>query len=187
MILYIFILSAITNTVANILNIVNFNFMFHADMNSIYYQPQFLHVFHLFLKALVSVLSLRCLHLRRVHHHHLCQCWTGSDRKPDASLPVSVPTKLHSTGLPFQPTVHHWAQSLLGKPPHSSICTEILSLQRCGPQCLFCSVYSGEDNEPTTIFNDVTESEITSLCMTNKIVQIYRSGVLSNLTNFSDC
>ncbi len=34
MILYIFILSAIMNTVANILNIVNFYFMFHADMNS---------------------------------------------------------------------------------------------------------------------------------------------------------
>lgn len=155
--------------VANIINIIYF-----ILCSPIYWQPQFWHVFRLFLKPLVSVLSLRCLHIRRVYHHHLCQCWAGSDRKPDASLPVSMPTKLHSTGLPFQPTVHHRTQSLHGKPPHSSICTEILSLQRCGPQCLFCSVYSGEDNEPTTIFNDVTESEITSLCMywqTNKIVQ----------------
>lgn len=105
---------------------------------------------HVFLTPFISVLSIRRLFLRRVHHHHLCQCWTGGDRKPDASLPVSVQTQLHSTGMPFQLTVHHWAQSLHREPSHSRICTQILSLQRRGPQCVLCSVYRGERNEPRT-------------------------------------
>lgn len=65
----------------------------------------------------------RCLCLWSIHHDHFRQCRPGGDRKPDASLPVCLPTKLHSIRLPVHDAVHHRAPGLHRQPADCHVCT----------------------------------------------------------------
>lgn len=85
----------------------------------------------------------RCVLLRSLCHHHLCQCRSGGDRKSDASLPICLQTKLHSSGLPVSSAVHHREPSLHRKPLPSGVCPQILPVQRCSTQLLFSHLHSG--------------------------------------------
>lgn len=85
----------------------------------------------------------RRLHLWSVHHHHLCQRWPGGDRKPDAPLPVSLPSKLHGVGLQVPSAVHHRAPGLHRQPPGGHVCTEIFSFEGLSAQCVLCRVHRG--------------------------------------------
>ncbi len=81
--------------------------------------PPFCVLCHFF----VTSLPLRCLRLWPVHHHHLCQCRPGGDRKPDTSLPVCLPTKLHRAGLPVHHAVHRRAPCLHREPTDCHVST----------------------------------------------------------------
>lgn len=72
---------------------------------------------------LYTLVLSRCLCLWSIHHDHFRQCWPGSDRKPDASLPVCLPTKLHSIRLPVHDAVHHRATGLHRQPTDCHVCT----------------------------------------------------------------
>lgn len=85
----------------------------------------------------------RRLHLWSVHHHHLCQRWPGGDRKPDAPLPVSLPSKLHGVGLQVPSAVHHRAPGLHRQPPGGHVCTEIFPFEGLSAQCVLCRVHCG--------------------------------------------
>lgn len=96
-----------------------------------------------FTQLSLVLLPPRCLCLRPVHHHHLRQCRPGGDRKPDASLPVCLPTKLHSVRLPVHHAVHRRAPCLHRQPADRHVCTQILPVQGRSAQRFRCSVHSG--------------------------------------------
>lgn len=87
--------------------------------------------------------SIRCLLLRPLHHHYLCQCRSSGDWKPDTSFPVCLQAKLHSSGLPVSAAVHRRAPSLHRKPLLGGIGAQVLPLKRCGPQLLLSHLHSG--------------------------------------------
>ncbi|TMS23348.1 Phospholipid phosphatase-related protein type 1, partial [Larimichthys crocea] len=86
-----------------------------------------------------------CLLLRPLHDHHLCQRRSSGDRKPDASFPVRLQTKLHRSGLPVSAAVHHRPPSLHRKPVPDHVRPEIFPLQRRSAQLLFSHLHSGEE------------------------------------------
>lgn len=88
-------------------------------------------------------IQLRCLCLRPVHHHHLRQCRPGSDRKPDASLPVCLPAELHGARLPVHHAVHHRATRLHGQPSDCHVRAQIFPVEGRSAQRLLGSVHSG--------------------------------------------
>lgn len=85
----------------------------------------------------------RCLLLRPLRHHHLCQRRTSGDRSPDSSFLNSLQAKLHSPGLPVTAAVHHRASSLHRKPIPGGVRSQVLPLQRCGTQLLFSRLHGG--------------------------------------------
>lgn len=85
----------------------------------------------------------RCLLLRPLRHHHLCQRRTSGDRSPDSSFLNSLQAKLHSPGLPVTAAVHHRASSLHRKPIPGGVRSQVLPLQRCGAQLLFSRLHGG--------------------------------------------
>lgn len=87
----------------------------------------------------------RCLLFRPLYHHHLCQCRSSGDGTPDASFPISLQAKLHSSGLPLTAAVHHGAPSLQRKPIPGGVRSQILPLQRCRAQLLFSHLHSGRE------------------------------------------
>lgn len=103
---------------------------------------------HLFFLSFPS----RCVFLWPLHHIHLCQCWTSSDREPYATLPVCLPPQLHSSGLPttshrqtWTGPVCHRPRGLCGwQPCFGCSCPTCLPLQGCGPVCICSHLYGGE-------------------------------------------
>ncbi len=89
-------------------------------------------------------LVLRSVFLWPLYHHHLCQCRAGSDRKPDTSFLVNLPSKLHSTGLPFTAAVHHRETSVHRKPLPHHLRPQIFPLQGRSAEYVLGCLYSGE-------------------------------------------
>lgn len=100
----------------------------------------------------------RCLLLWSLCHHHLCQCRSGGDRKPDASLPVRLQTKLHSSRLPVSSAVHHREPSLHRKPFPGGVRSQILPVQRCSAQLLFSHLHSGRKSNVRELLREDSQA-----------------------------
>lgn len=116
-------------------------------------------------------LILRCVFFWPLYHHHLCQCRAGSDRKPDTSLPVYMPPKLHSTGLPFTAAVHHRAASVHRQPLPHRLCPQIFPLEGRSAEHVLRCLYGGEYSRDKT--SNMTANQITAILSSSSVVLMF--------------